>query len=137
MSIFDNVLNDVFPAAPGDLLWLACDVSNLMGQLRRAEAGSPRHDDCIAEVLKHRAALAHSMPATDLDLLMLTFNIRQALWLLRNANHLEMDEFRRRYWGKEADAAIVRMQCLLEKRCGTSTDELDLSFFGGSVKEER
>ena len=108
-----------------------------MGQLRHAKIGSPRHDECIAEVLRHRAALARSMPATDLDLLMLAFNIRQALWLLRNAEQLQMDESRRRYWGAEADAALVRMQCLLEKRCDTSTDELDLNFFGGSMKEER
>ena len=137
MSIFDSLLDDVPPAPPGDLLWLACDVSSLMGQLRHAEIGSPQYSDCIAEVLKHRAALARSMPATDLDLLMLAFTIRQALWLLRNAEQLQMDESRRRYWGAEADAAIIRMQCLLEKRCGTSTDELDLDFFGGSMKEER
>lgn len=137
MSIFDYLAdtNPVPSAEPNDLLWLACDVSSLMGQMNRIEDGSPEWRKCVGEVIRHRAALARSMPATDLDILMLAFTARQALWIVRNAEQLGTDEAKRRYWGDEAEAALVRMQCLLEQRCGTTTDELDLHFLGGAVSD--
>lgn len=133
MSIFDCFRAPVPEAEPGDLLWLACDVSALMGKMGRTENGSPEWQACVGEVLRHRAALAQSMPATDLDLLMLVVNARQALWILRNAERLGTDEAKRRYWSEEADTALIRMQCLLGERSGTTTEELNMHFFGGTV----
>lgn len=135
MSIFDCFRDPVPEAEPGNLLWLACDVSSLMGSMLKVEEGSPAHQAYAGEVMRHRAALAQSMPATDLDLLMLVVNTRQVLWILQNAERLGTDEAKRQYWSNEAEGALVRMQCLLEQRCGTTTDELDLHFFGGAVSD--
>lgn len=134
MSILENLV-DPMPAAPGDLLWLACDVSALAGKMLRTEDGSPEWNACVGELLRHRAALAHSVPETDLDMLMLAFTARQALWILRNADTFGTDEAKRRYWGNEADAALVRMQFVLEHRCGVTMDELGIHFFGGAVSD--
>lgn len=123
-------ITDPMPPAPGDLLWLACDVSALAGKMLRLEDGSPEWRACVGELLRHRTALAHSIPETDLDMLMLAFTARQALWILRNAACLGTDEEGRKHWGAEADAALVRLQLVLEHRCGTTVDELNISFHG-------
>lgn len=132
---FLGQITDPMPAPPGDLLWLACDVSTLAGKMLRLENGSPEWKACVGDLLRHRTALAHSIPETDLDLLMLAFTARQALWILRNAEHLGTDKARRQYWGDEAEAALVRMQFVLEHRCGTTMDDLSVPFLGGNMSD--
>lgn len=129
MSIFDFV-SEPMPAPPGDLLWLACDASALTGEMNRLEKCSPEWKACVGDLIRHRAALAHSIPETDLDMLMLAFTARQALWILRNAEVLGTTEAGRKHWGNEADAALVRLQLVLEHRSGTTMDELSIPFYG-------
>lgn len=136
MGISESLVGPL-PAEPGDLLWLASEANSLMGQMGRAEKGSSEELALHAEVLEHRAALAHSMPATNLDMLMLVLNTRQALWLVRSGEHLRMSEEARRYWVAEADAGLVRMQCLLEQRCGSTTENLGFDFLNGCAADRQ
>lgn len=135
MGFFDFLKEEVPSASPGDLLWLACDISNLMERMGEEPQGSAKHDSLAATIFRHRTALARSMPGTDLDLLMLVFTARQAIWFLQTVDLSTLDESRRKYWTGEISDALTRMQCLLEKRCGTTTDELDLNFTGGPVRK--
>lgn len=134
MSFFDFMAKTVPPAEPGNLLWLACDVSSLLGQLLKLPRNSPEWHAKANEVLWHRMALAESEPKTTLDLLMLAFTARQAVWMLTTP---DLHPDCREYWAREAASALIRIQWRLEIRCGVTTDQLDLDFAGVPGRREK
>lgn len=131
MAFFDAF---VPTAEPGGLLWLTSEVSSLMEKLSDFPKGSPEWQAHSRKILTHRTALAESTPETNLDLLMLAFTARQAVWMLENMKVLSPDKDHTAYWAAEASRALVGMQFRLEQLCGATTDDLDLDLGGGPIR---